>query len=82
MTAHIAAGNLAPPSNKGNFILSIRQLSQILTELLEVGAITNSLRLIRGLLEKYPTLFVFAKTLVDFNEARLRKATLNLHKHA
>ena len=33
------------------------------------------------LLEKYPTFF-FWENLVDFNEARLHEATLNLHTHA
>ena len=36
---------------------------------------------IRGLLEKYPTLF-FCENLVGFNEARLHEVTLNLHTHA
>jgi hypothetical protein len=34
------------------------------------------------LLEKYPTLFYVCEYLVDFNEARLHEATLNLHMHA
>ena len=32
------------------------------------------------LLEKYPTFF-FLENLVDFNEAHLHEATLNLHTH-
>ena len=34
---------------------------------------------IRGLLDKYQTYF-FCENLVDFNEARLLEAILNLHK--
>ena len=34
---------------------------------------------VRGMLEKYSTFF--AKTMVDLNEARLHKATLNLLTH-
>ena len=33
------------------------------------------------LLEKYPTLVFFCENLVDFNEAHLHEATLNLHTH-
>ena len=39
------------------------------------------LSLYTALLEKYPTLFVFCKNLVDFNEASLHEVTLNLHTH-
>ena len=34
------------------------------------------------LLEKYQTFFFFCKNLMDFNEARLHKETLNLYTHA
>ena len=33
------------------------------------------------MIEKHPTL-LFCENLVDFNEARLHEATLNLHTHA
>ena len=36
---------------------------------------------IQGLLDNYPNFF-FYKNMVDFNEARLHEATLNLHTHA
>ena len=38
--------------------------------------------MIGGMLEKYPTLLFFYENLVDFNEAHLHEATLNLHRHA
>jgi len=37
---------------------------------------------IRGLLEKYPTVFFLCKHLMDYNLARLHEPTLNLSAHA
>jgi len=37
---------------------------------------------IRGLLEKYPTVFCLCEHLMDYNLARLHEPTLNLSAHA
>ena len=37
---------------------------------------------IRGLLEKYPTVFFLCEHLMDYNLARLHDPTLNLSAHA
>ena len=37
---------------------------------------------IRGLLEKYPTVFFLCEHLMDYNLARLHEPTLNLSAHA
>ena len=41
----------------------------------------GSQELLRGVLKKYSALFFF-ENLVDFNEAHLNDATLNIHTHA
>ena len=38
--------------------------------------------IIRGLLEKYPTVFFLCEHLMDYNLARLHEPTLNLSAHA
>ena len=37
---------------------------------------------IRGLLEKYPTVFFLCEHLMDYNLVRLHEPTLNLSAHA
>ena len=41
---------------------------------------TTTLNVYTSLLQKYPTFFL-CENLVDFNEACLHDATLNLHRH-